>query len=34
MHTKKSVFCVVAVPFAYFGIYALSFLKYLTRLYA
>ena len=27
-------FCVVAVLFAYFGIFALTFLKYLTRLYA
>ena len=31
---KGKCFCVVAVLFAYFGIYALAFLKYLTKLYA
>ena len=31
---KGKCFCVVAVLFAYFGIYALAFLKYLTKLNA
>ena len=31
---KGKCYCVIVVFFAYFGIYALTLLKYLTKLYA